>query len=163
MKISILYFALVVSLAIIACKSDTQPPQKPEAVQTATAKTPLAPLSRAEIINMYETIDYIDYIFFDWDFSMNQAEPNAVKAAITFISDVGPNTIPAGCNAVGRLVFQSKGEIIREADLYYSENCYFYSFVNESNRPAHHNAMTDQGIAFYQKMFAQALQPVQAQ
>lgn len=155
MKNSILYFALAI-FCCFGCKSDTTPPQQ-DTAQVAPSKSTLAPISRAEIINMYETIDYIDYIFFDWDFSMNQSEPNAVKAAVTFISDVGPLTaIPPDCKAIGRMVFQSKGEIIKEADLHYSNNCYFYSFVNEANRPAHHNAMTDQGIAFYQKMFSQA-------
>jgi len=158
MKQSIIYFA-VVFFTIIGCKSDTA--QQQDSPQVAEIKTSLAPIGRAEIINMYETIDYIDYIFFDWDFSMNQSEANAVKAAVTFISDTSPTKIPADCKAIGRMVFQSKGEIIKEADLHYADNCYFYSFVNESNRPAFQNAMTDQGIAFYQKMFAQAMAPAQ--
>lgn len=162
MKKSIIYLALF-TFTCIACKSETNKQTQDAATSMTTQKATLAPISRNEIINMYETIDYIDYIFFNWDFSMNQSEPNAVKAAVTFISDVAPTSIPDDCKAVGRMVFQSKGEIIKEADLYYSDNCYFYSFVNEDNRPAYQNAMTDQGISFYQKMFAQALQPAQAQ
>lgn len=161
MKKSTIYFALFI-FSYIACKSDQQQLQD-EAPKATTEKPALTPINQNEIVNLYETIDYIDYIFFDYNFSMNQSEPNAVKAAITFISYVEPMSIPADCKAIGRMVFQSKGEIVKEADLHYSDNCYFYSFVNEDNRPAHQNAMTDQGIAFYAKMFAQATQPAQAQ
>ena len=162
MKHSLLLFISILFIAI-SCKESATNETSTPAPTVTKAKKDLPPISRNEIISLYNTADHIDYIFFDWDFSMNQSDPNAVQAAVTFISDVGPSADINGCNAIGHLVFLSKGEIIKEADLFYSDNCYFYGFTDENARQANYNAMTDQGIGFYKNMFAQALQPVQAQ
>lgn len=157
-----LFFSFLLSLSLLACKQDAKPPEQTTATATAASKATVLPgLSKEDIIKLYETAEHIDYIFFNWDFSMNQSEPNAVKAAVTFISDQGPQSI-TDCKAIGRVVFLAQGEILREADMSYSEGCYYYTFVNESNRPQYHNAMTDQGISFYAKMFQQALAPAQS-
>jgi len=153
-----LILTLFALFSLLACKqkeTNTQPEQV--ATQTNSANN-LSPLSRDEIYALFESADYVDYIFFDYDFSMNQGDPNAVKAAVTFISDQLPPQIPSDCKATGRIIFQSKGEIVLEADMYYRDNCHYYQFVDSENRPAHRNQMTDQGIAFYDKMFSQALQ-----
>ncbi len=156
-----LYIMMICTLAL-ACKqnsqSDTQPTNtKP--VAKAAVPSELPPITQEQIIELYDKADYIDYIFFDWSFSMNQADSSAVKAAVTFISDLPVASFSPTCKPVGRIIFNSKGETMQEADLYFSEGCHFYSFVNEANRPAQRNQMTEQGQAFYQKMFAQALQP----
>jgi len=149
-------------LVAVSCKESTKVDTSVPAQTVTQAKKVLPPISRDDIISLYNTTDHIDYIFFDWDFSMNQSDANAVQAAVTFISDVGPTNIGA-CKAIGHLVFLSKGEITKEADLFYSDGCYFYGFTDENARQANYNAMTDQGIGFYKNMFAQALQPVQTQ
>lgn len=159
-----LFLLLPILLVVSSCKNSTTETDTTNSnTKTATStKAMLPPISREEIIQLYESVDHIDYIFFDWNFSMNQSDENAVKAAVTFISNEGPKAVPADCKAIGHLVFISKGEFIKEADLFFAENCYFYAFTNEQGRQTHFNAMTDQGIGFYQKMFAQALNPAQA-
>lgn len=160
----LLHLLLVVLLTVSACKDSTTAAETanntPTATQTTTStKKILPPISIPEIKQLYNEADHIDYIFFDWDFSMNQSDENAVKAAVTFISNEGPKQVPASCKAIGHIVFVSKGEFIQEADLFFTENCFFYAFTDEQGRQTHFNSMTDQGIAFYQKMFAQAFNP----
>lgn len=154
-------FIFLLCTIVISCKSggtDSNEASK-TAVTKATVPSDLPAISQEDIITLYNNADYIDYIFFNWDFSMNQADGSAVKAAVTFISDQKVESFSTSCKPVGRIIFNSKGETLQEADLYFSKGCYFYSFVNESNRPSHRNLMTEQGQGFYQKMFAQALQP----
>jgi hypothetical protein len=156
---------LVLLLTIVSCKESVPPTKNTSETASTVASTKkiLPPISIDEIKQLYEVADHVDYIFFDWNFSMNQSDANAVKAAVTFISYEGITEIPESCKAIGHLVFLSKGEFIREADLFFSENCYFYAITDEQGRRTNYNAMTDQGIAFYQKMFAQALNPAPAQ
>jgi len=146
---------------MISCKQGTTDSNAaPEESEIkATVASDLPAISQEDIIALYNGADYIDYIFFNWDFSMNQGDASAVKAAVTFISDQTVESFSPDCKPVGRIIFNGKGETLQEADLYFSEGCYFYSFVNESNRPSHRNLMTEQGQGFYQKMFAQAFQP----
>jgi len=159
-----LYTLMIFTLAF-ACKQDnhTDLPQAPRTINSTETKaapaSELPPITQEQIIELYEEADYIDYIFFDWSFSMNQADSNAVKAAVTFISDQPVMGFSPSCKPIGRIIFNSKGETLQEADLYFSEGCYFYSFVNEDNRPAQRNQMTEQGQGFYQDMFAKAHQP----
>jgi len=158
-----IYLLFVLLLIAGSCKESTKPAVDTSVKENSAATQKiLPPISKEEIIQLYETADYLDYIFFDFQFSMNQSDPNAVKAAVTFISNEGPKEVPASCKAIGHLVFQQKGEIIKEADLFFTENCYFYAFTNDENRQTHFNAMTDQGIGFYQRMFTQAMNPAPA-
>jgi len=149
-------FLSITICTLLSCKQNEAKVESEPNPTVAKKISDLKPLGREEIIGLYETADFVDYIFFDYDFSMNQGDQNAVKASVTFISDQMPVNIPANCKATGRIIFQSKGEIVREADLYFSDNCHYYQFVDESNKPMHRNQMTDQGIAFYNQMFSQA-------
>lgn len=116
-----------------------------------------------ELKYLFDTVDYIDYIFFDLPFSMNQSEKSAVQSMVSFISSEPMPAIPAGCKAIGRLIYLAKGEIIKEADFFFSEGCYFWLFVDENNKPEYASKMTQKGAEFIQKMLGSALKTAQPQ
>jgi len=116
-----------------------------------------------QIKYLFETVDYIDYIFFDLPFSMNQSEKSAVQSMVSFISVDAMPAIPAQCKAIGRLVYIAKGEIIKEADFFFSEGCYFWLFVDQNNKPEFASKMTEKGAEFIQKMLGSALNTSQPQ
>lgn len=98
--------------------------------------------------NLYENCEYMDYIFNDLNFSISQDNRNSIRASIGFVSTERQTIIPSGCKAIGRKFFHVNGEIIAEADVYYSDNCTFYIFF-ENSKPVYANKMTQAGLNFY--------------
>lgn len=105
--------------------------------------------------NLIEKCDYIDYTFYNFDFSMSQADPNAVKSNIALLSDEVQTTIPAGCKPIGRKYYHINGEIVVEAELYFSENCVFYIYKDD-NTTLFGNKLSPAAVNFYNNIIQQA-------
>ena len=107
--------------------------------------------------NLYNNCQLIDYIFNDLPFSMNQSESNGIKSTISHVTTIAQPTIPAGCKPIARQLFQINGEIVLEADVYFSDNCKFFVFF-EGRTPKFANKMSESGIEFYGNIIKQAMQ-----
>jgi len=121
---------------------------------TATQKaTPLPSITLEEMQLLYDKCDFIDFIFFHMDFSMSVNTKSNIQKVVTFIDKPQPN--PAiTCPAMGRLVYQSNGEILMEADMHYEKDCYYFTFYKD-NKKVYLNKMTEQGKNYFQQMFNQ--------
>ena len=62
---------------------------------------------------------------------------------------------------MARKFFQIKGKIEYDVDVYLSEKCSYYVFVDKKNKPIYANYMTDGGKQFYNNIIKQATGAIQ--
>jgi len=131
--------------------------QSPTATKTATAPvvTPnaLPSITLEEMKLLYEKCNYIDFIFYNMDFSMSVQDKKNVQRVVTFVD----KTQPSGnltCKAMGRIVYQASGETLMEADMHFDKNCRHLVFYKDGKKVAANN-MTDQGVTYFNQMFSQ--------
>ena len=135
---------------------------KPESVQNSQAKprTSLKQLQSkegitAEIVTLIvDSCSHVDMLFNDYPVSMSQNEKNSIISDLTYISTDAITEIPGQCKPVGRKVYNGNGEVLIEADLYFSEGCYFMVFIKDE-QALFGNKMNEQGIAFYERLLSQ--------
>lgn len=147
-----------------SCKSEKQPnPEKTAentAVTTTAAETegPEIPgVPKEVLIKLLNECTYVDYIFHKLPFSISQSEEPGIDQNISFINfDKPVIRIPKDCKAIGRKFFHIKGEIVYDVDVYLTNNCKFYVFVDKKNKPMYANYMTDAGVQFYSNIAQQA-------
>ncbi len=150
-----------IMLVFTQCNTKEQP-SKQQATSAVSAQQsqgsgPQIPSIPKEImIKLYQECDYTDYIFFDLPFSMSQDEQGSIRANLNYISIQPLGQIPPNCKAMGRQFFHINGEIVHEANVYYSDNCKFYVFV-DGETPLYANMMSDEGITFFDSMIKQAM------
>lgn len=138
-------------VGILACKTDS-------GNSTANAiadPNQLKPLPKDIKENIVNNCDYIDYTFYDLNFSMSQSDPAAIKANVSLLSDKVQGTIPPECKPIGRKYYHVNGEIVMEAELYYGQGCLFYIY-KDGNTTLYGNQLSEGAVTFYTKIFTQA-------
>lgn len=150
-KISVLI--CIFCLGLLSCKNEKGNVEvKPE--QAAVQEFEKLP---SEILNkMWNEAEMLDYIFHDLPFSMSQDERQSIQANMTYIDKYAQPYIPQGCKPAARQFYQVKGDIVLEADVYFSEGCYFYVFIVDG-KPMYANKMAQEGINFFRTMISKAL------
>ena len=162
------WFILVFGAALFlgACQQQSSSSSKdqtsassPTAPQAATPagsaeQYPSLPVSTLEML--WEKCDYIDFIPYEFSFTMSQSEKAAIQGMLSQIAEEVPAVDPA-CKPIGRIFYQVAGKNALEADLYIGTTCIYYLFY-ENGKKAYANKLTDQGIQFYRSIFSQALQ-----
>jgi len=158
MRNIIYFFPLLILLIISSCgdKKTGIKEQKPAIAQKTTAPvvTPnaLPSITLEEMKTLYEKCNYIDFIFYNMDFSMSVQDKNNVQRVVTFVD----KTQPSGnltCKAMGRIIYQASGEILMEADMHFDKTCRHLVFYKDGKKVAANN-MTDQGVAYFNQMFS---------
>lgn len=111
---------------------------------------PSIPLDTLKML--YEKCDYIDYVFYYTNFSVNQSDPQAIRSAISYIAEETPDIKPS-CKPIGRFFYQVDGENRLVADLYFDleAGCVYYMFIEEG-KPAYANKMMPAGINFIKNL-----------
>ena len=100
---------------------------------------------------------FIDYIFYDLPFSISQDNQPSIHANLKLISSGALDNLPLNCKPIGREFFQINGEIVHEADLYFSDGCYGYVFLKDG-KPIYANKLTEAGMTFYTRIVNQSNQ-----
>ena len=161
----------IILLLFVSCKSD-QKTSTEKTVETTVALTPPAETEGPEIpgvpkdvmVKLLNECTYIDYIFHKLPFSISQSEDPGIDQNISFIDINKPVVrIPKDCKAIGRKFFHIKGEIVHDVDVYLTNNCKFYVFVDKKNKPIYANYMTDAAVQFYSNVAQQARGAAQQQ
>ena len=156
MRAIVLFFAV---LLVISCNSEQKKqPSSTLAVQEAPkgeSKFNLDPLPREEMLRLYNEATYIDYIFYDLPFSLSQDNQASIHANLKLVSSSPLDHLPMTCRPIGREFFHIEGEIVYEADLYYSEGCMAYVFIKDQ-KPIFANKLTEGGIKFYGNIISQS-------
>lgn len=141
-----LFTVLCISLCVVlldACKSSVA-----DSTDKKEESSALKALPKSMIDKMYAEVDYIDYLWHDLPFSLSQEEKESINTNISFISDEAVPVIPEGCKAIGRKVYNIKGNTYLTADVYFTPSCQFYVFL-EGEKPIYASKMTAQGVTFY--------------
>ena len=147
-------FFLVVGLLFFSCKNTEKakqtttqtPPPKQQQIQVQGKQLyPSVPLEKIQ--SLWNDCDYVDYSYINLPLSMNRKDLNDIRHTLAQISEQ-PALINDRCPAIGNILFYQKGEIALEANIYYSQGCNYFVFL-ENNKPKYANFMTPSGIAFF--------------
>ena len=120
------------------------------------ADAPAGPprLPRAEMQRLVDSVDYVDYLFHELDFSMSLDDERGVRYALAQIGEEAAVPLPT-CKPIGRIFYQVSGEVVAQADLYFSPGCTYLAFVDGAGAVTHANEMSDVGEDFLNNQFAQ--------
>lgn len=140
---------------LLSCQSGSQEAATETTKPKASVIEDLKPLPQNIKQNLLEKCDYIDYTFYNFDFSMSQSEPGAIQANLALLSEEVQPNIPAECKPIGRKYYHINGEIVMEAELYFGENCLFYIYKDD-NTTLFGNKLSGQGVNFYNNVIQQA-------
>jgi len=132
-------------------RSDTSTTKENPAVAAAAPAYPSIPDSTMQYL--WQHCDFVDYIFYELDFSVSQDDPDQVRRSLQHVSRAIPKP-GDDCRPIGRLFYQVDGENALEADIYFSSDCQYYLFYRDG-QPAYANAMTPAGIQFYEYLLTQ--------
>ena len=150
-KILVISF-LGLSLVMLSCKggqSENTENTTP-VVQKATFPTPPTDFLQ----DIYERVDYIDFVFDKTNFSISVSDPNDAKNNVTYLSqDPGDDV---NCTPyMGRMYFSAEGVEIAVAQMHYSDDCKYFIFVDKSQRPKYACLMSQRALAFFENIFKQ--------
>jgi len=110
---------------------------------------------------LLKNADHIDYIFTVIPLSMNQEGQSSVYQDVRYLSNTPLDGIISGCEPLARKIYLGNGEIIVEADLYFSNGCMFQVFISDE-KPLFGNFLSQEGIGFYGNLMEQAKQSMPA-
>ena len=96
---------------------------------------------------LWDSCTFIDFLFYDFSFTMNQSEIASIRTTIRYISDA-PAVIAPDCKSIGHVSFQRDGENIITAEMYAMGKCYAFVF-KEDDKPKYGNKFTDQGAQYF--------------
>lgn len=139
-------FILIVLLS--ACNNQVNTETEVENIPKVQA---LPGMSEEELVSIFQATDEVDILFLEKSFSMN-APGNMAKQAIQNISPVGVERTP--CREICYLFVKSQGEQIAHIGAFLDNGCSYYVFY-EDNKPKYVNGMTQGGIDFFNRIFAQ--------
>lgn len=135
---------------------DAAPPVAAAAPAAAAVPTsPYPSISVEKMKYLYDNCDYIDFVFYNTNFSMSQDQKPAIQATLSGVSTT-PARVLGSCKPIGRIFFQTQGKGAAEADIFFGGDCLYYLFVDEKGAYVAGNQLTQGALDFYQKVFAQA-------
>ena len=144
--------ACLSALLLAACGADGE--RASEQVAGAPPGPPRLP--RAEMQRLVDSVDYVDYLFHELDFSMSLDDERGVRYALAQIGEEA--AVPAAtCKPIGRIFYQISGEVVAQADLYFSAGCTYVAFVDDAGAVTYVNEMSDVGEDFLNNQFAQLI------
>jgi len=147
-------FFLFLGYSILGCKSDKKPANQTTNVTQAKKISVLPPLPEAHMKIIWEKCDYLDYLFYNTNFTLSQDNQASIQQFVTFLSNEHATTRKE-CKSLGRVFFQEKGEIMYEAEFYFEKGCTYLEFLVD-NKPKWHNELTPKGIQFFMNLFKKA-------
>lgn len=155
-------FVSFIILSIIACKNPQDIPasvETPSIAQDAALHVPEGfsdqGIPEETLLELINNGDHIDFIFHELPLSMNQTENSAIRTDMLYISSTAIAGIPQGCAPMARKIYLGKGEILLEADLYFSQQCLFQVFIKDE-KPLYGNLLTMEAVQFYGSLMEQA-------
>jgi len=150
---------LGLSVMFISCNGSSS-----EGAENDTTEAPAAPKAAfatppTDFLNdIYERVDYIDFVFDKTNFSISVSDKDNARRNVTYLSQEVVEDI--NCTPyIGRMYFSSEGVEIAVAQMHYSDDCKYFIFVGKNQRPKYACLMSQAALAFFENIFKQ----VQAQ
>jgi hypothetical protein len=149
------FFLLITVMILAACNQD-KPATPGATVPPPAAPAPTLPSVPIELVKkLWDEGTQVDYIFYDYPFTMSLSEKPAVQNAVRHIAETTSPLKPE-CKPMGRVTYQIKGEIVLEGEYFFSLGCTY--FVFEKNRvKTYANMMTDEAIMYFNAQIQQAV------
>jgi len=146
-----LFFLLLATILLGSCTGNpkTENSKSDEKTQTATVKYP--PLPDDIKLELWNKCDYIDFIFYNYSFAMNQSDQQNIRLSLQHINPVAPKIDP-NCQPIGRIFYQIEGENAAEADLVMGEGCNYLVFYRDGEK-SFANELNEAGQAFFNRVF----------
>lgn len=123
--------------------------------QTATSAVSYPSIPFDTLSMLWEKCDYVDFVFYNLNFSMSQNEKVGIQSTLRHIAEDVP-VINENCAPVGRIFFQVDGRNALEGDFFIGENCLYYIFY-ENGKKTYANSMTEMGKNFFSNIFSQMM------
>ncbi len=156
-----LFIKLFFILFFFSCKDASKSPQKvsnADSVNPSLAadakRSNLPPITKEIMQKMLAEVDYIDYIMYDLPFSISQDTKADINSNILFISNSPIGNVPVNCKPIGRKFYNIRGETFLAADIYFSNGCAFYIFL-DGEKPIYSAIFTKEGYNFYTQIAAE--------
>ena len=140
----------------LGCKNPETKEVKAEVKKVASPAGQFERLPKEIMLTLFNNVEMLDYIFHDLPFSMSQDEKESIQTNVSYIGQKAQPNIPPGCKPMARQFYQINGEIEYEADIYFSESCYFYVFY-VNGKATYANVMSEAGRNFFNTMISKAL------
>lgn len=151
-------FLLLLACADTDATSETSAPTPPPATTTAVPNKPNLPSVPLDTLRMlYNESNYIDYLFFELPVSMSQNTQADVQGALSYISAETP-VRPAGCQPIGQIFYEVRGNTRLRANLYFSPGCVYLEFL-DGEQPKYANKLMPGGIEFFNNLLRQLGKP----
>ncbi len=135
-----------------SCKYNNNP-VRPDTTSTESEFSTLG-IDQETFTNLLGKVDHIDATFYNLPLSMNQDGKNVSYQDLQYVSSKPVEQIPDNCTPLARKIFLSEGEILMEADVYYSKECQFIVFIKDEKK-LYGNYFTQAGMLYYEKLLLQ--------
>ena len=148
------FLFLFLILPLGSCGNSSSTTNAKEQISTGTnaVEGPTYPsITQEEMIDLFNRCDYIDYIFYNYSFSISQGEKPAIQAALNHVSKTIAKNDPS-CKPIGRIFYQIEGENVLEADIFFAQGCKYYLFYKDQ-KPVYANELSPAGVNFYNNVF----------
>ncbi len=147
---------LSIILILISCDNTTEDKKSKgnkENIETTTKSNSL-PILPVEIIeDIAFNADYLDVLFEDLDFSLSQSDNKSIRIFLQNIDFKTPiKDFNNNCKPFASALFSKQGNTIIEADVYHSDKCYYFLFLDKDRKPKYGNLMSNPGIAFFNNL-----------
>ena len=96
---------------------------------------------------LWDSCTLVDYTFLTMPFTISLDRKPSIQSSLRHIGG-GVAVRIADCKVFAKLFFQIKGEIIMDADLFYTDNGCTYFVYNIKGKPTYANPISAEGIQF---------------
>ncbi len=150
-------YILLLSVVMSGCGNNTPAPPPPPAPVTPiqppiTPQVPAKPL--AEIEQLLVNSHKVDYILYNYSFSLNIAQKSEVEKHVAMIWDQPVPNVDC-TTAFGKAEFYDKDmNVLEEAQVHFGNNCAYYIFYKDGQKQ-YANKMHDNGINFFNSVIKQ--------
>lgn len=149
------YILLTLIIGLFAACNETEAP-KTENTTTTTTPAPKAeqgqefPSVELKVLeNLWEKADFVDYVYYKLPISASLDNPKSIKSAIAHIAE-NPAVKSPNCKAIGRVFYQIEGENALQGDIFFSQGCTYFLWVDDKGKYYAGNQMMDSAIQFFQ-------------
>ena len=123
------------------------------AEQESKSDKPLEGFPQSEFTRLMNECDFVDIIFYNSAVAMSQDQPGSIRSALMFMDPVKVEPMK-DCKPMGRIAYLIKGDIVAEADFYCNDECQYMVFLVD-NKPTYINALSTNGVNFFQNILSQ--------
>lgn len=142
-------------MLIISCNgSQTNSSENATTEVAAAPKATLPVPETAFLTDIFERVDYIDFVFDKTNFSISVTDKANAQRNVTYLTQSAVEDV--NCTPyMGRMYFNSEGVGMATAQIHYDDACKYFIFVDSKQRPKSACVMSDAGLAFFENIFKQ--------